>query len=112
MCRPKEDGGLGIINLEIFDEALLIKWWWTIMSRPKGMLQCLLVTKYVPKKGIWRFRMRNKTQMSAFWKGMLPSRAMFWSSISFSLGNGESISFWEDRWATDIPLKDIVPKFL
>ncbi|KAJ4820748.1 RNA-directed DNA polymerase (reverse transcriptase)-related family protein [Rhynchospora pubera] len=35
-CLPKQNGGLGIHNLEIQNEALLVKWVWLILSQPNS----------------------------------------------------------------------------
>lgn len=32
VCQPKEDGGLGIINLEVFNKAFLMKCKWRILN--------------------------------------------------------------------------------
>lgn len=34
--KPKGQGGLGVINLETFTKAFLLKWWWEILSRQEG----------------------------------------------------------------------------
>lgn len=80
------------------------------MSRLEGTLHWLMTSKYGPKKGAWHFRMRNKTQLSAFWKGILLGGGKFWPNISFTLENGESVSFSNDRWISEIPLKISFPK--
>lgn len=28
VCRSKSEGGLGVIDIGTFNEALMIKWWW------------------------------------------------------------------------------------
>ncbi|XP_039122000.1 uncharacterized protein LOC120258608 [Dioscorea cayenensis subsp. rotundata] len=32
LCRPREFGGWGILDLQCFNQALLGKWWWKFMS--------------------------------------------------------------------------------
>ena len=42
---------------------------------------------------------------SQFWKGVLETRkAVSWGLVS-SVNNGENTLFWEDVWATNIPLQ-------
>ena len=32
VCKRKEFGGLGIINLQVFNMALLLRWWWKLFE--------------------------------------------------------------------------------
>ena len=49
MCRPKNLGGLGIINTQVMNKCLLIKWWWKIMTSGAGSLwYSILKDKYFP----------------------------------------------------------------
>lgn len=33
VCKPKEEGGLGVRNVILFNEALLLKWKWRFIQR-------------------------------------------------------------------------------
>jgi len=46
VCKPKEEGGLGIIDIRKFNYALLAKWRWRLISEEKGRWKELLVSKY------------------------------------------------------------------
>jgi hypothetical protein len=46
ICRPKENGGLGIFFLEIMNISLLCKWWWKIESS-QGPWKDIVHAKYV-----------------------------------------------------------------
>ncbi|MCH92733.1 RNA-directed DNA polymerase (Reverse transcriptase) [Trifolium medium] len=46
VCRPLEEGGLGIRNLRVFNQALLGKWAWKIRSERRGLWYRMLVNKY------------------------------------------------------------------
>jgi len=37
LCKPLEEGGLGIKDVRKFNGALLAKWNWRLMSEEKGL---------------------------------------------------------------------------
>jgi hypothetical protein len=49
LCRPKEQGGLGIHDLEIKNMALLSKWLFKLLST-EGVWQQLMRNKYLGDK--------------------------------------------------------------
>lgn len=51
VSRPKEQGGLGILDLRTMNQALMTKWWWLLLDQPNGTLQSLLLNKYGPRRG-------------------------------------------------------------
>lgn len=52
VCKPREEGGLGIKNLDWFNLALLGKWRWTVLKEENGLWKQILVSRYgVETKG-------------------------------------------------------------
>lgn len=46
ICKPKQEGGLGIKNLELFNEVLLGKWVWRMHIEGNRLWVKVLVSKY------------------------------------------------------------------
>ena len=46
LCRPKDQGGLGIENLEIKNKCLVSKWLYRLETEPEGMWSQILRNKY------------------------------------------------------------------
>lgn len=44
--KPKKEGGLEVRDLKMFNLALLSKWWWGLLSNPKGQLHQVIRDKY------------------------------------------------------------------
>lgn len=83
VCRPKEMGGLGIINLERFASALSIKWlWmrWHDQSRP------------------W-----DKMDLSCSDKDV----QLFQACTEIHIGDGRKAIFWKNIWLNGLCPKDI-----
>lgn len=92
VCTPKKLGGLGVLDLRTFNNALLLKWCWKWV-RPeanliKPLLQHMELTQDLMPKPIARLT----TEMRQFWA----------ISISRTVGNGTTISFWHHNWGCGI----------
>jgi hypothetical protein len=58
VCRPKEFGGLGIINTMLFNECLVAKWIWKIYKKNSLWVK-LLTAKYMPQGDFLRSNSRQ-----------------------------------------------------
>jgi hypothetical protein len=102
VSRPKDQGGLGIINTKIMNESLLVKWIWKIFQQPDELWFKILEAKYLGENGFFDSRIRNGSQ---FWKGLHKVKHLFkWGAV-FEVGNGKLYRFWEDCWIHNVPLK-------
>jgi hypothetical protein len=68
ICRPKDQGGLGIEVLELKNKCLLSKWLFKLLSE-EGMWQQLLFNKYLKNKTL--AQVEAKPTDSSFWKGLM-----------------------------------------
>ena len=107
MCRPKNLGGLGILNTSIMNQCLMIKWWWKIMSaEDQPLWLSILKAKYFPSSSPMFALPRGGSQ---FWKSLVKVRPVFQSFVKFVVGDGSSIRFWLDWWCGDSPLSVTFP---
>jgi hypothetical protein len=102
ICRPKDQGGLGVLNLELQNKCLLSKWLFSLINT-EGAWQQLIRNKYLGFKTITQVT-RNPGD-SQFWSGLMNVKNNFLSMGSFIVQDGKEISFWEDIWLGDTALK-------
>ena len=102
ICRPKDQGGLGIELLDIKNKCLLSKWLFKIIHEV-GVWQELLSNKYIGNKTLSQICV--KPTDSPFWKGIMSVKDEFFARGSFIVGNGQETRFWEDTWLGDTPLR-------
>jgi hypothetical protein len=63
MCLPKDQGGLGIQNLEIQNECLLSKWLFKLINE-EGLRQTILRNKYLSTQTIGKVDKKQGTLIS------------------------------------------------
>lgn len=91
LLYAKARGGLGILNLQLFNKALLAKWFWKLEIE-SGLWQEVLLSKYVKGKCIY---------------GIKPKvvDSHFYQHVKRKIGDDKNTRFWEDWWVGSKPLK-------
>ena len=102
ICRPKDQGGLGIENLEVKNKCLLSKWLYKLSSETGATWAQILRNKYLHSKTLSQVTVRPMD--SPFWKGLMRVKSVFFNRTKFVIGNGTSTRFWEDTWLGETPL--------
>jgi hypothetical protein len=94
ICRPKDQGSLGVLDLEIHNRCILSKWLFNLINTDDAWQQ-LLRNKYLGDKSITQ--VSRKLGDSQFWSGLMNIKDQFLSMSSFKLQDGKQIRFWEDK---------------
>jgi hypothetical protein len=105
VCRPKKHGGLGVLNLELQNKALLIKQLHKFYSKadvPWVKLVWSLYGDQVP---------HAQSRRGSFWWRDIFSLVSDYRSVSHcKVGDGKSILFWKDFWLNEEVLCDKFPR--
>lgn len=88
ICGPKNQGGLGVLDLEIMNKALLGKWLWKLENE-EGIWQEYLRNKYLKGKILRQKEVRVGD--SQFWHGMMKVKNEFFECCYKKIGNGKKI---------------------
>ncbi len=86
ICQPKDQGGLGVHNLEIQNKCLFSKWLFKLINE-QGLWQDLLKRKYLYNQYITQVDMKQGD--SHFWSGLMKVKNTFLNMGSWILNNGE-----------------------
>ncbi|KAL6643274.1 hypothetical protein ACP70R_021455 [Stipagrostis hirtigluma subsp. patula] len=95
VCKPKSKGGLGVINLRLHNDALLLKHLHKFYNKHD-----------IPwVKLIWQTYYTNKVPHGArevgsfWWKDVLRLNVLYRGIAKCTVGRGDSALFWEDIWS-------------
>jgi hypothetical protein len=91
ICRPKDQGGLGIENLEVKNRCLLSKWLYKLSVETDATWAQILRNKYLHSKTLSQVTVRPTD--SPFWKGLMRVKSAFFHRTKFIIGNGTSTRF-------------------
>jgi hypothetical protein len=85
LCRPKEQGGLGILDLQLQNKCLRAKWLVNLLNT-YGIWQKLLRNKYLRSKSLTQ--VEDKPYDSHFWSGLIHIKDEVFSKGSFDIKDG------------------------
>ncbi|GJT71168.1 putative RNA-directed DNA polymerase, eukaryota, reverse transcriptase zinc-binding domain protein [Tanacetum coccineum] len=106
VCLPKNEGGLGIRRLEIFNKALMVPHIWNLLSRKDSLwVKWIHVYKL---RGRHFFDIPYRGCMTWGWRKLLQLRPLIRDYIWVRIGNGSTCSLWFDKWSSTQYLADIV----
>ena len=92
----KGKGGLGFRDLEKFNEALLVKQLWRILTNPDLLVSKIMKEKYLAKPQNWE---RETPRAASWtWKSIFGTRNLVTRGIGKRVGNGKTIDIWQDNW--------------
>ena len=106
LCHPKDQGGLGVIDLEVQNKCLLSKWIVNLLNS-EGTWQSLLRNKYLSTKSLPQ--VQAKPNYSHFLRGLMMIKEEVLACGSFEIKDGKQMRFWEDTWVGQRPFKDQYP---
>lgn len=98
VCRPKDEGGLGIRDIKEMNNVCVLKLIWRILSS-KNSLWVRWIQVYLIRKGsIWTVK-ENTQSGSWMWRKILKYREKAKQFYMVQVKNGKS-SFWHDKWSS------------
>jgi hypothetical protein len=103
--QPKEKGGLGVINLRLQNDALLLKHLHKFYNKVDVPWVQLVWFRYYSTKVPHAAREVG----SFWWKDVLRLNTLYRIIARCTVGDGSTVCFWEDQWSTHV-LKHTYPR--
>src|SRR6266540_4000229 len=98
VCKPINKGGLGVINLTLQNDALLLKHLDKFYNKKDLPWVSLIWNKYYKNKVPHATR-----EVGSFWgKDVLRLNVLYKGIAKSNLGRGETVQVWDDLWADSV----------
>ena len=88
LTRPKAKGGLGLRDIQLFNQALLAKVAWRILTVPNCLLSRILLGKYCHNKSF--LEVYVPSVCSHGWRSILHGLELLKSNLGKVIGNGQT----------------------
>ncbi|KAI5404073.1 hypothetical protein KIW84_051277 [Lathyrus oleraceus] len=120
VCKSKDYGGVGIINLEVYNKALLMKWKWRIVNDSGAIWRGLIKHRY--KNSEVNMFISDVCALnrggSIWWRDLIlidsledGKRNYSFVNTLYGVKDDVNTSFWFSKWVGNEPLKDVFPEF-
>jgi hypothetical protein len=96
LCQPKQLGGLKFKKAKRFNEALLAKLSWMVISKRVSICMQALRSKHKVRHD-WLRREPIKNA-SKTWQAIEKMKKLLLKGVCYLVGNGTSIDVWKDSW--------------
>ncbi|KAM1498581.1 hypothetical protein ACFX10_021399 [Malus domestica] len=101
MGKSKEEGGLGLRCFTEFNNALLAKQCWRLLSEPNSLWASVIKGRYFPNCSF--FDAKRGGRASWAWSSLLVGREIIRGGAHWQIMNGKDVRVWVDKWLPSIP---------
>lgn len=103
LAHPKDHGNLGIGCILQKNQALLGNWLRRFPREQNSLWASIIWSKFGYGFYDWSLRHPRPSTLRGPWKGISSIFSLYLPLIHHGLGNGSTIKFWIDKWASDRP---------
>jgi hypothetical protein len=101
--------GLGLRQIIPFNQALLGKWLWRFANERNAYWRQVIVCKYGCDRDGWHSKEGRGRHGVCLWKHIQAGWSQFSRYVHYSVGSGDSVRFWVDRWSEEGLVRDAFP---
>jgi len=96
LAKTKRDGGIGFKDIPSFNDALLAKVSWRLLTKPSSMLAKVLLGKYCQSSSFLDCKVSNNA--SHGWRGICLGRDLLKTQLGRAIGTGKDSKIWQEPW--------------
>jgi hypothetical protein len=107
LSAPKSAGGLGFRDMILFNQAMLGRQGWRLLTEPSSLCARVLKGRYFPDGDFWHAQ--KPRSASYTWRSILFGRELLQQGLQWGIGNGKHTKILLDRWIPDLNPEFVKP---
>ncbi|KAL0409483.1 UNVERIFIED_CONTAM: hypothetical protein Sradi_1882700 [Sesamum radiatum] len=108
VCKPTEEGGLGIRSVLLMNQALILKQVWRILQEdPRSIWVAWVLRHRLRHQTVWTF---NVASAPWLWKKLIKICSLLKDGLVYRVGDGGKFKLWHDIWHPRGPLIRTFPR--
>jgi hypothetical protein len=101
LSTPKALGSMGFHDLGLFNQAMLAKQGWRLLTVPGSLCARVLKGRYFPETDFWH---ATKPRSASYtWRSILYGRNLLFQGVRWGIGDGKSVKILTDNWIPRFP---------
>lgn len=100
MTSPKSLGGMGFRDFVIFNQAMLRKQGWHLLTDPNSLCTRVLKGRYFPNCSFWDAPQPRSASFT--WRSILFGKELLKKGVAWRVGDGKSIKIMSDNWIPNV----------
>ncbi|CAN1335068.1 Putative ribonuclease H protein At1g65750 [Linum perenne] len=101
LCRPRTEGGLGFKNFQSFNQTLLAKQGWLLITKPDSLVTKIYKGRYFHNSTFLEAKLGSRPSWA--WNGLLFGRTLLQEGLRWQVGDGSRINTTIDKWLPTNP---------
>lgn len=117
VTMDKNNGGLGIRDLRLVNQCMLLKWWWRFAIEEGVLWKSVVCSKYGYSGGKWWPSVTDLSLVSKIWRDIVDIAqsspnlfSFFVENTEITIEDGRRIRFWDDNWFSKSSLRTQFPR--
>lgn len=101
LCIPKEERGMGFRMMAEFNDALLAKQGWKLLTDKNSLVYQVFKARYFPQGSF--LDSKKGTRPSYLWSSIHGIQNLLAENCRRRIGDGTTIKIWEEKWLPSTP---------
>lgn len=100
LSSPKYLGGMGFRDMAIFNQAMLGKQCWRLLTEPHSLCARVMKGRYFPDGDFWSAQCPRSSSYT--WRSIMHGKKLLQQGILWRVGDGKTISILKDNWIPEV----------
>jgi hypothetical protein len=101
LSTPKSLGGMGFRDLNLFNQAMLGRQCWRLLTDPSSLCARVLKGRYFPDCEVWEAPQPRSASYT--WRSICYGMELVKQGIRWNVGDGSKIKLMTDNWIPGVP---------